>query len=37
MNTSMMARINELETENVRLKMIYIQEKLKAENEQIAN
>lgn len=33
----MMARMNELETENVRLKKMYIQEKLNAENEQIAN
>jgi putative transposase len=37
MDTSMMARMNELETENVRLKKMYIQEKLNAENEQIAN
>ena len=31
MDTSMMARMKELETENARLKKMYIEEKLKAE------
>ena len=31
MNTSMMARMRELEAENARLKKMYIEEKLKAE------
>ena len=31
MDTSMMARMKELETENTRLKKMYIEEKLKAE------
>ena len=31
MDTSMMARLKELEVENARLKMIYAEERLKAE------
>jgi len=37
MNVSLMARMKELEAENARLRKMYIEEKLKAENEAIAD